>query len=192
MSDAIRVGLVGFGYASKTFHAPLIGGTPGMALKAVASSDADKVHADWPGVKVMSAPGDLLDDPDIDLVVIATPNDTHFPLAKAALEAGKHVVVDKPFTVTLSQARELESLAKHCGRILSVFHNRRWDSDFLTVSALINEGQLGRCVTSSRISIASDHRCASAGVSRQVLAAAYGMISRRICSTRSWCCLACR
>ncbi len=87
--------------------------------------------------------GDLLDDPDIDLVVIATPNDTHFPLAKAALEAGKHVVVDKPFTVTLSQARELESLAKHCGRILSVFHNRRWDSDFLTVSALINEGQLG-------------------------------------------------
>ncbi|MHB4953400.1 oxidoreductase [Klebsiella pneumoniae] len=143
MSDAIRVGLVGFGYASKTFHAPLIGGTPGMALKAVASSDADKVHADWPGVKVMSAPGDLLDDPDIDLVVIATPNDTHFPLAKAALEAGKHVVVDKPFTVTLSQARELESLAKHCGRILSVFHNRRWDSDFLTVSALINEGQLG-------------------------------------------------
>lgn len=87
--------------------------------------------------------GDLLDDPDIDLVVIATPNDTHFPLAKAALEAGKHVVVDKPFTVTLSQARELENLAKHCGRILSVFHNRRWDSDFLTVSALINEGQLG-------------------------------------------------
>ncbi|WP_434965734.1 Gfo/Idh/MocA family oxidoreductase [Klebsiella pneumoniae] len=66
MSDAIRVGLVGFGYASKTFHAPLIGGTPGMALKAVASSDADKVHADWPGVKVMSAPGDLLDDPDIE------------------------------------------------------------------------------------------------------------------------------
>lgn len=78
MSDAIRVGLVGFGYASKTFHAPLIGGTPGMALKAVASSDADKVHADWPGVKVMSAPGDLLDDPDIDLVVIATPTTPTF------------------------------------------------------------------------------------------------------------------
>ena len=143
MSDAIRVGLVGFGYASKTFHAPLIGGTPGMALKAVASSDADKVHADWPGVKVMSAPGDLLDDPDIDLVVIATPNDTHFPLAKAALEAGKHVVVDKPFirdTVTSSRAgKPGEALRSDT----SVFHNRRWDSDFLTVSALINEGQLG-------------------------------------------------
>lgn len=103
----------------------------------------------------MSAAKDLLNDPDIDLVVIATPNDTHFPLAKAALEAGKHVVVDKPFTVTLSQACELESLAKHCGRVLSVFHNRRWDSDFLTVRALINEGQLGKCVTLSRISIAS-------------------------------------
>ena len=143
MSDAIRVGLVGFGYASKTFHAPLIGGTPGMALKAVASSDADKVHADWPGVKVMSAPGDLLDDPDIDLVVIATPNDTHFPLAKAALEAGKHVVVDKPFTVTLSQARELDALARSLGRVLSVFHNRRWDSDFLTLKALLADGVLG-------------------------------------------------
>ncbi|EWE03235.1 putative oxidoreductase [Klebsiella pneumoniae] len=86
MSDAIRVGLVGFGYASKTFHAPLIGGTPGMALKAVASSDADKVHADWPGVKVMSAPGDLLDDPDIDLVVIATPE--RHPLSAGESGAG--------------------------------------------------------------------------------------------------------
>lgn len=143
MSDAIRAGLIGYGYASKTFHAPLIGGTPGMALTRVSSSEAGKVHADWPGVRVVSAAKDLLNDPDIDLVVIATPNDTHFPLAKAALEAGKHVVVDKPFTVTLSQARELESLAKHCGRVLSVFHNRRWDSDFLTVRALINEGQLG-------------------------------------------------
>lgn len=143
MSDAIRVGLIGYGYASKTFHAPLIGGTPGMTLTRVSSSEAGKVHADWPGVRVVSAAKDLLNDPDIELVVIATPNDTHFPLAKAALEAGKHVVVDKPFTVTLSQARELESLAKHCGRVLSVFHNRRWDSDFLTVRALINEGQLG-------------------------------------------------
>lgn len=143
MSDAIRVGLVGYGYASKTFHAPLISGTSGLALTMVSSSDAAKVHADWPGVKVVSAASELLDDPEIDLVVIATPNDTHFPLAKAALEAGKHVVVDKPFTVTLSQARELESLAKHCGRVLSVFHNRRWDSDFLTVRTLINEGQLG-------------------------------------------------
>ncbi|MEX1838883.1 oxidoreductase [Enterobacter cloacae] len=143
MSDSIRVGLIGYGYASKTFHAPLIAGTPGMALAAVSSSDATKVHADWPGVPVVSEPKHLFNDPNIDLIVIPTPNDTHFPLAKAALEAGKHVVVDKPFTVTLSQARELDALAKSLGRLLSVFHNRRWDSDFLTVKALLSEGTLG-------------------------------------------------
>ncbi|HID3970891.1 TPA: oxidoreductase [Enterobacter cloacae] len=143
MSDSIRVGLIGFGYASKTFHAPLIAGTPGMALAAVSSSDATKVHADWPGVPVVSEPKHLFNDPNIDLIVIPTPNDTHFPLVRAALEAGKHVVVDKPFTVTLSQARELDALAKSLGRLLSVFHNRRWDSDFLTVKALLSEGTLG-------------------------------------------------
>lgn len=143
MSDQIRVGLVGYGYASKTFHAPLISGTPGMELAVVSSSDASKVHADWPTVSVVADPQALFADPGIDLIVIPTPNDTHFPLAKAALEAGKHVVVDKPFTVTLSQARELDTLAKQCGKLLSVFHNRRWDSDFLTVKGLINEGKLG-------------------------------------------------
>ena len=143
MSDSIRVGLIGYGYASKTFHAPLIAGTPGMALAAVSSSDATKVHANWPSVPVVSEPKHLFNDPNIDLIVIPTPNDTHFPLAKAALEAGKHVIVDKPFTVTLSQARELDALAKSFGRVLSVFHNRRWDSDFLTVKALLNEGTLG-------------------------------------------------
>ncbi|MDM8621026.1 Gfo/Idh/MocA family oxidoreductase, partial [Escherichia coli] len=88
-------------------------------------------------------PKHLFNDPNIDLIVIPTPNDTHFPLAKAALEAGKHVVVDKPFTVTLSQARELDALAKTLGRVLSVFHNRRWDSDFLTLKGLLAEGVLG-------------------------------------------------
>ena len=143
MNDTIRVGLIGYGYASKTFHAPLIAGTPGMDLAAIASSDAAKVATDWPSVAVVSEPKHLFNDPNIDLIVIPTPNDTHFPLAKAALEAGKHVVVDKPFTVTLSQARELDALAKSFGRLLSVFHNRRWDSDFLTVKSLINEGSLG-------------------------------------------------
>ena len=143
MSDNIRVAIIGYGYASKTFHAPLISGTPGMTLAAVSSSDEGKVRIDWPAVPVVAEPRQLFDDPNIDLIVIPTPNDTHFPLAKAALEAGKHVVVDKPFTVTLSQARELDTLAKQQGKLLSVFHNRRWDSDFLTVKALINEGKLG-------------------------------------------------
>lgn len=142
MSDNIRVGLIGYGYASKTFHAPLIVGTPGMTLAAVSSSDASKVHADWPNVTVVSDPKQLFNDPSLDLIVIPTPNDTHFPLARAAMEAGKHVVVDKPFTVTLSQARELEAMAKSRGLVLSVFHNRRWDSDFLTLKGLIAEGKL--------------------------------------------------
>ena len=143
MSDKIRVGLVGYGFASKTFHAPLIAGTSGMELAAVSSSDASKVLADWPSTQVVSDPQTLFDDPTLQLVVIPTPNDTHFPLAKAALNAGKHVVVDKPFTVTLSQARELAALADAKGLLLSVFHNRRWDSDFLTLKALLKEGTLG-------------------------------------------------
>ncbi|MBK0000708.1 MULTISPECIES: oxidoreductase [Erwiniaceae] len=143
MTDKIRVGLVGYGFASKTFHAPLIAGTAEMELAAVSSSDATKVHADWPSVQVVADPQALFDDPTIQLIVIPTPNDTHFPLAKAALDAGKNVVVDKPFTVTLSQARELDALAKAKGLLLSVFHNRRWDSDFLTVKSLLADGTLG-------------------------------------------------
>lgn len=146
MSKSIRVGLIGYGYASKTFHAPLIAGTPGMTLAAISSSDAAKVHADWATTPVVPSPQHLFDDPGIDLIVIPTPNDTHFPLAKAALQAGKAVVVDKPFTLTLEEARELDALAQQTGLLLSVFHNRRWDSDFLTLKQLIAEGTLGEVV----------------------------------------------
>lgn len=120
MSENIRVGLIGYGYASKTFHAPLIAGTPGMSLAAISSSDAAKVNADWPVVPVVSEPKHLFNDPNIDLIVIPTPNDTHFPLAKAALDAGKHVVVDKPFTVTLSQARAGRACAQPRAAIVGV------------------------------------------------------------------------
>ncbi len=142
----LRVGLLGYGYAGKTFHAPLLSAVPDLALVAVASSDPAKVHADWPGVAVHAAPADLIARDDIDLVVIATPNDTHHPLARDALRAGRHVVVDKPFTVTLDEARELVALAEHHGRVLSVFHNRRFDGDFLTLRQLVRDGALGRVV----------------------------------------------
>ena len=142
----LKVGLVGYGYAGKTFHAPLIAAVPGLHLAAVASSDAAKVHADWPDVTVHAAPAELIARDDIDLVVIATPNDTHHPLARAALLAGRHVVVDKPFTVALADARELVALAGERGRVLSVFHNRRWDGDFLTLRQLVSDGRLGRVV----------------------------------------------
>jgi len=142
----LRVGLIGYGYAGKTFHAPLIAAVPALELAAVASSDASKVHADWPGVAVLASPAELIARDDLDLVVIATPNDTHHPLARAALLAGRHVVVDKPFTVALDDARELAALAREHRRVLSVFHNRRWDGDFLTLRQLVADGALGRVV----------------------------------------------
>lgn len=146
MKEIFNVGLVGYGFASQTFHAPLIAATPGLALTAVSSSDADKVHADLPDMRVEATPQALFNRSDIDLVVIPTPNETHFPLAKAALIAGKHVVVDKPFTVSLREGRLLRTQADTAGKLLSVFHNRRWDSDFLTLRQLLETGSLGRLV----------------------------------------------
>jgi predicted dehydrogenase len=97
----------------------------------------------WPAARVVNEYATLATDPAIDLVVIATPNDTHHALARAALLAGKHVVVDKPFTVTLAEADELAALAQQRGRVLAVFHNRRWDGDFLSLQREIAAGVLG-------------------------------------------------
>ena len=143
----VRVALIGYGYAGKTFHAPLIASVPGLALRIVASSDAAKVRAGLPGVRVVATAADACADASIDLIVIATPNDTHFELAAAALESGKHVVVDKPFTVTVAEARALAEKASVAGVLLSVFQNRRYDADFLTVGRLLAEGTLGRLVS---------------------------------------------
>ena len=145
----LKVGLIGYGYAGKTFHAPLIAAVPALQLAAVASSDASKVHADWPDATVFATPAELIAHDDLDLVVIATPNDTHHPLVRAALLAGRHVVVDKPFTVALADARELVALARKQRRVLSVFHNRRWDGDFMTLRQLVADGALGRVVEMS-------------------------------------------
>ncbi|MEO5687817.1 MAG: oxidoreductase [Burkholderiaceae bacterium] len=145
----LKVGLIGYGYAGKTFHAPLISALPSLELVAVASSDPAKVHADWPDVIVHATPVELIVRDDLDLVVIATPNDTHHPLARAALLAGRNVVIDKPFTVALDDARELVGLARKRRLVLSVFHNRRWDGDFLTLRQLVADGALGRIVEMS-------------------------------------------
>lgn len=145
-SSPIRIGLIGYGYAGKTFHAPLIAATPGLRLACVASSDAAKVHADWPQVEVVADAPALIARDDIDLVVIATPNDTHAPLARSALRAGKHAVVDKPFALDPDEARAVIATARENDRLLSVFHNRRWDSDFLGVKRAIGEGVVGRVV----------------------------------------------
>jgi predicted dehydrogenase len=139
----VRVALIGYGYAGRTFHAPLIRATPGLELAAVASHDADRVHKDLPGIAVLSSPDEACATPSIDLVVIATPNDTHAPLAAAALRAGKHVVVDKPLAPTLAEARTLADLAGRADRVLATFQNRRWDGDFLALTDLLARGELG-------------------------------------------------
>ena len=144
MDTPLNVVLVGYGFVGKVFHAPLIQATPGLRLHTVVSRDAGKVHREWPHVQVVAEAHTAFADPAVDLVVIASPNDSHAPLAIAALEQGKHVVVDKPFTVTLQEAREVVATASRAGRIVSVFQNRRWDADFLTVRRLIEQGALGR------------------------------------------------
>jgi len=139
----LNVVLIGYGHSGKTLHAPLIQSVSGLNLTHVVSSNEAKVKYDLPDIHVLKSAEEAFLLPEVDLVVIATPNDTHFELAKRALQAGKHVVVDKPFTSTTAEARELIELAKTQKKLLSVFHNRRWDSDFLTIKKLIETKELG-------------------------------------------------
>ena len=142
----LQVGLIGYGSAAKVFHAPLIAGVPGMALACVSSSRPDLVQRDWPQVPVVATAQAVFANPSIDLVVIATPNASHFELAQSALAAGKHVVVDKPCTVTLAETDALLALAQQQRKVLTVFQNRRFDSDFLSLQQVIQSGALGRLV----------------------------------------------
>jgi len=146
MDRLVETALVGFGYAGRTFHAPLIAVTPGLRLNTIVSSRPDAVRADDAEARVVADLDAVLADPAIELVVIATPNALHAPMATRALEAGKAVVVDKPFTVTAAEAEALVTLAERTGHLLSVFHNRRWDGDFLAVREAIQSGRLGRIV----------------------------------------------
>lgn len=143
MQPPLNVALVGYGFAGKMFHAPLIANTPGLRLHSVVSSDARKVLADHPGRRVVAEPEAAFADPDIDLVIIAAPNPVHAALASAALAQGKHVVVDKPFAVTLRQAQQVIADSARADRLVSVFQNRRWDADFLTLRKLIADDALG-------------------------------------------------
>jgi predicted dehydrogenase len=144
-STPIRAGLIGYGYAGKTFHAPLLRAVPGIDLTVVGSSNPDRVLADISGVTVCSAE-EAATHPGVELIVIATPNESHFPLAAAALRVGKHVVVDKPFTLDLAEARELVGIAREHNRLLTVFQNRRWESDILAAKSVITSGVLGKVV----------------------------------------------
>lgn len=140
---SLSVGLLGFGLAGSVFHAPLILSEPRLRLTAIASSRTDDIRRSAPGVVATTAEA-VIADPAIDLVVIATPNTSHAPLAREALLAGKHVVIDKPMATTAAEADALIDLAKQQGRLLTVFHNRRWDNDFLTLRACLDRGDIGR------------------------------------------------
>lgn len=139
----LSVGLIGFGYSAATFHAPFLETVEGLSLTAIATSKPDKVAAQHPHTRLFTNADDLLADPGIDLVVITSPNTLHYSQTRAALQAGKHVVVEKPFTITSREADELVALAEQRGLMLSAYHNRRWDNDFLTLRRVIDSGLLG-------------------------------------------------
>jgi scyllo-inositol 2-dehydrogenase (NADP+) len=143
MMQQIHVGLIGYGLSGSVFHAPLIHSMNEFFIRTVVSSSPDKVYDDYSYVSVVPSIEELLAEPDIQLVVITSPNSTHYSYAKQALLAGKHVVVEKPFVNSVQEADELIALAAERNLILSVFQNRRWDNDFLTVKKCIQEGVLG-------------------------------------------------
>jgi scyllo-inositol 2-dehydrogenase (NADP+) len=147
MAQEIGVGIIGFGLAARVFHAPFISAVPGLKLVAFVERSTDAAHAAYPATHTVRTAEELLADPEIRLIVVATPNTTHFSLAKQALKAGKHVVVDKPFASTGAEAAELIELAASKGLIAAPFHNRRFDGDFLTVKKILADGSLGRVVT---------------------------------------------
>ncbi|MFC4061257.1 Gfo/Idh/MocA family oxidoreductase [Planomonospora corallina] len=142
-ADDLRVGLVGYGVAGAFFHAPLIAATPGLRLTTVVTRDPRRAAeaSGRYGVRVAAGAEELWDS--VDLVVVASPNRTHVPLATAALSAGLPVVVDKPLAATAAEARGLLDLARERGLMLTVFQNRRWDGDFLTIERLVASGELG-------------------------------------------------
>lgn len=147
MNRSIRVGLIGYGFVGSVVHKPLIEATPGFELRVVATRPEDVKMPLPPGVDVVPTAEDLLAREDIDLVVIAAPNHLHAPLAIAALERGRHVVVEKPFALDVSEAKEMIEAAQRNNRILCAFQNRRWDSDFLSVQRALEENQIGRVLS---------------------------------------------
>lgn len=145
-ADVIRVGVLGYGLAGSAFHAPLVATTPGLALTAVVTANPERAAAArerYPDVRVWSSAEDLITSGEVDLVVVATPNDTHVPLARRALTAGCDVVVDKPVAASAEEALDLQDLAAERGRMVTVYQNRRWDTDYLTMLDLVQAGRLG-------------------------------------------------
>lgn len=142
----IRVGLVGFGLAGRVFHAPLVSSVDGLELAAVVERSSNNAAERYPGITTYRSVDELLADPSIKLVVVATPNASHFAITMQALEAAKNVVVDKPVALSSDEIRQLSELAGGIGLQLFPFHNRRFDNDFQTVKKVLDEHIVGRNV----------------------------------------------
>jgi predicted dehydrogenase len=139
----IDVALVGFGFAGRVFHAPIISALPGLRLHAILQRSGDDAARLYPQARAVKSMDELLGIAEIGLVVIATPNPSHYPLAKQCLLAGRDVVVDKPFTTTYAEASELVALAGAHGRLLTVYQNLRSNGDFRTIRQLVESGRFG-------------------------------------------------
>lgn len=149
MKQEIRVGLIGYGMAGRVFHAPIIDSVSGLNLYKVYETKPENIKhlkENYENVQIVAGVDEIIDDPSVELIVIATPNNFHYELTKKALERGKNVVVEKPFTVTSEEADKLIELAKFKDKLLTVHHNRRWDSDFKTVEKLVRGNILGEIV----------------------------------------------
>ncbi|KAJ5856109.1 dehydrogenase [Penicillium soppii] len=148
-SKIFNVGIIGYGLSAKIYQIPFIRAAKNLNLYAVVQRTPkpnDDAEKDWPGIKSFRSTELLIKDPAVDVVVVTTAPDSHLELAKLALNAGKHVVVEKPFTPTYEEAQELVELAKKQNRLLTVYQSRRWDADFLTLSKIVRDGSLGRIV----------------------------------------------
>lgn len=146
MISPIRTALLSFGVSGKYFHAPFLATNPGFDLVGAWERSKQQIAESYPGSRSYPTLESVLADPQIELVVVNTPNDTHFAYARQALQAGKHVVVEKAFTTTTAEAEQLVALANECQRSITVYHNRRWDSEFLTIQKLLQEDRLGSIV----------------------------------------------
>ena len=140
----IKVGLVGFGFAGRVFHAPIISAVPGLTLRAILERSGNEAALRYPQTQIVRSIDELLAIDEIQLIVIATPNVSHYPLARQCLLAGRDVVVDKPFTTTYQEAADLVDLAQQRGRLLTVYQNLRCNGDFRTIRRLVESGRLGR------------------------------------------------
>lgn len=149
MDKILNTGIIGFGMAGQIFHAPFISTIPGFRLAKISTSNPqfiEKANARYPEAVIVPDADSILNDPDIDLVIIGSPNEAHAPLATQAMQNGKHVIVEKPFTITSAEADTLIEVSKQTNRLLTVHHNRRFVADYQTVIKLLNSGLLGNLV----------------------------------------------